>query len=129
MPNSLYFYGVENEFLHKVNLDALQKETDLSLQGIADLAEVSVQTVYRWAWDKAKQGNRPSFNALVKLLEKGASTSTLFGVENRQAPAEMSANKDFQEGVAKALADIKARGIIREEIDRAIAEMKAAGKI
>jgi hypothetical protein len=127
----LYFYGVENEFLHKVNLDALQKETGLSLQGIADLAEVSVQMVYRWAWDKAKQGNRPSFNALVKLLEKGASTSALFGVEckNRQAPAEMSANKDFQEGVAKAFEDIKARGIIREVIDRAIAEMKAAGKI
>lgn len=84
----MYFSNVENDFLHKVNLDTLQKETGLSLQGIADLAEVSVKTVYRWAWDKSKQGNRPSYNAIVRLLKKGASTKTLFGIESSIAAPE-----------------------------------------
>lgn len=127
----MYFYNVENEFLHKVNLDSLQKETGLSLQGIADLAEVSVQTVYRWAWDKARQGNRPSYNAFVRLFEKGASVKSLFGVEyrGRSVPAEESENPEFQAGVVKALADKKSRGIIREEVEQAIAEMKAKGQL
>lgn len=88
MANLLYFINVENEFLHKVNLESLQKETGLSMQGIADLAEVCVQTVYRWAWDKSRQGNRPSYNAVVRLLEKGASTMTLFGVGSSTVPQE-----------------------------------------
>ncbi|MBO7060260.1 MAG: hypothetical protein J6W54_04085 [Fibrobacter sp.] len=122
---------MENEFLHKVNLDSLQKETGLSLQGIADLAEVSVQTVYRWAWDKARQGNRPSYNAFVRLFEKGASVKSLFGVERKEqsVPAEVAGNPEFLAGVEHALSDMKARGIIREEVEQAIAEMKAKGQL
>ena len=127
----LYFSNVENEFLHKVNLDSLQKETGLSLQGIADLAEVSVQTVYRWAWDKARQGNRPSYNAFVRLFEKGASVKSLFGVERKEqsVPAEVAGNPEFLAGVEHALSDKKSRGIIREEVEQAIAEMKAKGQL
>ena len=127
----LYFYDVENEFLHKVNLDSLQKETGLSLQGIADLAEVSVQTVYRWAWDKARQGNRHSYNAFVRLFEKGATVETLFGVEYRGTaiPPEVANDPNFQAGMDKAYADMKARGLIREEVVQVIADMKAKGQL
>lgn len=81
--------------------------------------------------DKASNGTRPPYNAVIRLLEKGDTVETLFGVEykGRYVPAEVSENPDFQAGVVKALADKKARGIILEEVEQAIAEMKAKGDL
>lgn len=115
---------MENEFLQKINLERLQQETGLSLQGIADLADVSVQTVYRWSWEKGKQGNRPSFNAIVRLLEHGATVETLFGVDyaktHQSDKPEPAADRkpldldspEFQAAVKSAIVDLKTKGLI-----------------
>lgn len=89
------------------------------MQGIADLAEVSVQTVYRWSWDKSKQGNRPSFNAIVRLLQKGATVETLFGVEYNPKKPDATERKPIDFKDPKFLAMVK----------DALAEMKRDGQI
>lgn len=43
--------------------------------------------------------------------------------------ASLAENPEFLAGVEKALADMKARGIIREEVEQAIADMKAKGQL
>ena len=112
---------MEADFLHKINLEKLQEETGLSIQGISELADVSVQTVYRWAWEKSKQGNRPSFNTFVRLLQKGATTETLFGVKQKQPSFE---NKEFQEG-----ARISQKPMTKEDVVALFKEMKANGEL
>lgn len=73
---------MDNEFLHKINLDALKKETNLSPDEIASLSGITdSKNLGKWSQDKERGGSRPNYNALVKLLEKGATTKTLFGVE------------------------------------------------
>ena len=117
---------MENEFLQKIDLDRLQKETGLSLQGIADLAEVSAQTIYRWSWDKSKQGNRPSFNAFVRLLQKGATVETLFGVEYaKMHPTQGAAPSEFLEGLKES----DPESALNALVERKVLEMKANGKI
>ena len=123
---------MDNDFLHKVDLETLKKEVGLSIEEIGNLAQLkNPKGVYNWSKDKASNGTRPPYNAVIRLLEKGATVETLFGVEykGRSVPAEVSENPDFQAGVVKALADKKARGIIREEVEQAIAEMKAKGQL
>lgn len=127
----MYFWGMDNDFLHKINLDALSKETRLSEEEIAKLAGISdPKNLGKWGQGKPN-GSRPNYNAFVRLLQNGATVETLFGVEykGRSVSAEVSENPDFQAGVVKALAGMNFRGIIREEVEQAIAEMKAKGKL
>ena len=73
---------MDNEFLHKINLDALKKETNLTPDEIASLSGITdSKNLGKWSQDKVKGGSRPNFNALVRLLDKGATTKTLFGIE------------------------------------------------
>ena len=120
----------ENKFLQKVNLDALQKETGMSLEELADLAEIGPKVIYKWRY-MHKDSSRPSYNAVVRLLQKGATVETLFGVEykGRSIPPEIAKDPEFIAGVEKAFADMKARGLIQEEVAKAIAEMKAKGQL
>lgn len=96
---------MEKEFLQKVNLGLLQKELNMDIPAIAKLVNVGEQVVYRWAWDKDKNGNRPKYNALKILLENGATTESLFGVKPKLAKEPLS-SEDFMAGVKKALSDL-----------------------
>lgn len=123
---------MDNDFLHKVDLETLKKEVGLSIEEIGNLAQLkNPKGVYNWSKDKANNGTRPPYNAVIRLLEKGATVETLFGVEykGRSVPAEVSENPEFLAGVEKAFADMKARGLIREEVEQAIADMKAKGQL
>ena len=74
--------GMDNEFLHKISLELLKKETNLTSDEIASLSGITdAKNLGKWSQDKERGGSRPNYNALVKLLEKGATTKTLFGVE------------------------------------------------
>ena len=121
---------VENKFLQKVNLDLLQKETGMDLKELASLAGIGPKVIYKWQY-MHKDSSRPDYNAVVRLLEKGATVETLFGVEykGRSVPAEVAGNPEFLAGVEHALSDMKARGLIREEVEQAIADMKAKGQL
>ncbi len=84
----------ENKYLQKVNLEALQKETGLDMKGLADLAGIGPKVVYKWAY-LHKDSSRPDYNAIVRLLQKGATVETLFGVDyaatHQPAPEPVSA--------------------------------------
>ena len=123
---------MDNDFLHKVDLETLKKEVGLSIEEIGNLAQLkNPKGVYNWSKDKANNGTRPPYNAVIRLLQKGATVETLFGVEykGRSVPAEVAGNPEFLAGVEHALSDMKARGIIREEVEQAIADMKAKGQL
>lgn len=98
------------------------QETGLDISGLAELVNVDAQTIYRWAWDKARKGNRPKFNAMVRLLQKGATVETLFGVEYTKTHQEFP--KEFREGV-----DLAERPMTRDEIVALFREMKEKGEI
>lgn len=110
--------GLENKYLQKVNLEALQKETGMSLPELAKLAEIGPKVIYKWAY-MHKDSSRPTYNALVKLIEKGASVETLFGVEYKgsvkppvlggQLPPELANNPEFAVGLDQALKDSEAK--------------------
>lgn len=93
---------MDNEFLHSINLDLLQSETGLDVHGIANAVGVDPQSVYRWSWPKEKNGNRPKFNAVKILLERGASVKTLFGVDSAEisVPENLS---DFDDKVKESI--------------------------
>lgn len=127
----MYFWGMDNDFLHKINLDALSKETRLSEEEIAKLAGISdPKNLGKWGQGKPN-GSRPNYNAFVRLLQNGATVETLFGVEYRGTaiPPEVANDPNFQAGMDKAYADMKARGLIREEVVQVIADMKAKGQL
>lgn len=123
---------MDNDFLHKIDLETLKKEVGLSIEEIGNLAQLkNPKGVYNWSKDKANNGTRPPYNAVIRLLQKGATVETLFGVEyrGRSVPAEVAGNPEFLAGVEHVLADKKSRGIIREEVEQAIADMKAKGQL
>lgn len=123
---------MDNDFLHKIDLETLKKEVGLSIEEIGNLAQLkNPKGVYNWSKDKANNGTRPPYNAVIRLLQKGATVETLFGVEyrGRSVPAEVAGNPEFLAGMEHALTDMKARGIIREEVEQAIADMKAKGQL
>jgi hypothetical protein len=70
-----------------------------------------------------KDGSRPDFNAIVKLLQAGATTETLFGVSSKpQQPASVlppefvKANPEFVEGFREQLMeDFMKKGLVPEE--------------
>lgn len=122
---------MDNDFLHKINLDALAKETRLSEEEIAKLAGISdPKNLGKWAQGKPN-GSRPNYNAFVRLLRNGATVETLFGVKYmpESIPAEVANDPNFKAGMDKAYSEMKARGYIQEEVAKAIAEMKAKGEL
>lgn len=113
---------LENKFLHSINLDALKKETGMTIEEIAKLAGIGPKVVYKWQY-MHKDGSRPDFNAIIKLLQAGASTETLFGVSSKpQQPASVlppefvKANPEVIEGIREQLMeDLMKKGLVPEE--------------
>ena len=94
---------IEENFLHEINVDAVLKETGMNLDELCKLINVDSQSVGRWNKPKSKAGNRPKYNAIVRLLRAGATTKTLFGVDtaatHQPAPAAEPDNTpiDYQD--------------------------------
>lgn len=135
---------LENKFLHSINLDALKKETGMTIEEIAKLAGIGPKVVYKWQY-MHKDGSRPDFNAIIKLLQAGASTETLFGVSSKpQQPASVlppefvKANPEVVEGFREQLMeDLMKKGlvpeeqvkdIVRQEIERLLPSAKPINK-
>lgn len=103
---------MEDDYLHKINIDQLSKELNLSLDEIAALAGIKhSKNLGKWAQSKP-DGARPNYNALIKLLRAGATTKTLFGIEQKhsfapQLPPELACNPEFIAGQNQALKDIE----------------------
>lgn len=77
-------------FLARVNLDSLKKELGFStVEEIGSFVNLAnPKGAYNWAKEKDDHGTRPSWNAIVRMLQRGATTKTLFGVETPVAPSE-----------------------------------------
>ena len=92
-----------DKFLHDIDVNSLKNELKMDVPDIAKLAEISENGVYKWSWDKSKNGTRPSYNAIVRLLQKGATVETLFGVDYAAThqpapePAENREPIDYQD--------------------------------
>lgn len=133
----------EENFLHAINVDDVLRETGLDIKGLCSLLNVGSQSISRWSESKEDAGNRPKYNSIIRLLLKGATVKTLFGVDydalHTQAQANSASEPDntpidysdpkFQEGFDKTLAVMKARGMIKDEVAKTIAEMKANGEL
>ena len=111
---------IEESFLHEINVDAVLKETGMDLDELCKLINVDNQSVGRWNKPKSKAGNRPKYNAIVRLLQKGATVETLFGVDYAAThqpapePAENREPIDYQDpkflaALEKGMALIEAR--------------------
>lgn len=81
---------MENEFLQKVNLYQLQKETGKTLQELAAIVGIGEKVIYKWAYDKQKFGSRPSYNAVILLLQLGASVESIFGIDYSPNPGDLN---------------------------------------
>lgn len=115
----------ENKYLQKVNLEALQKETGLDMKGLADLAGIGPKVVYKWAY-LHKDSSRPDYNAIVRLLQKGATTKTLFGVDaathKPAVPSEIARDSEFQEGLQAAM-DAKIEAKVDAKVKAVVADV------
>jgi hypothetical protein len=77
--------------------------------------------VYNWDKDQDNHGTRPSWNAIVRMLQSGATVESLFGVEYRrptvETESEMTSDawKDpkFLEGFTRAYDEMKSKGFIK----------------
>ena len=114
-----YFNNMVDKFLHKIDLDALQKEVGMTIDEIGALIEMkNPKGIYNWAKGQDNHGTRPSYNALIRLLLAGATTMTLFGVDSpvsqikpQSPPSDFLANQDFQEGVKMIVEEtLKSKG-------------------
>lgn len=136
---------VDDDFLQKVNLDALQKETGLDIEGIGTFVHMkNPRGVYKWAKNKNDEsGTRPSYNAIVRLLQKGATTKTLFGVDTAAthqpapepvlaapSPEFLKAHPELLEGMREQLLEM---GFVSkdqiEDLIRQTIERKSGGKV
>lgn len=96
-----------DEFLHDIDINVLKTELNMDVAEIAKLAGISENGIYKWSWTKEKQGTRPSFNSVIKLLEKGASTETLFGVAtNKITPPQNTAGNISMAELARFFYDV-----------------------
>lgn len=111
---------IKEDFLHCVNLENLKKEVSLDLRGIAEVVEMkNWKGLYKWSKSQLDDGTRPSYNALIKLLQAGATVETLFGVEYKgpvkppvlggQLPPELASNPEFTAGQQRAFKDIESK--------------------
>lgn len=119
---------MDEDFLHNIDIDKLGKEVNLDLDGLGSLAEYrNHKGVYKWAKSKGNDGTRPQFNTIVKLLERGATVETLFGVDytEKHSPVK-KASLEFIEGLKEANDPESA---INELVERKIMEMKSRGLI
>lgn len=122
-----YFNNMVDKFLHKIDLDALQKEVGKTIDEIGALIEMkNPKGIYNWAKGQDNHGTRPSYNALIRLLLAGATTKTLFGVDspvnkiNPQGPPPEELERkpidfddpEFQALVKESIVDLKRRGQI-----------------
>lgn len=96
------------EFPHSIDLEALQRETGLSLQEIAvKLGKKSYKALYKWNYPKSQNGTRPPYEALCWLLQVGASTETLFGViSSNIAPPKANGENISLSDLAKFFAEV-----------------------
>lgn len=102
---------MDKESLHKVNLDALQKELGMSVEDIGRFVQLkNPKGAYKWSKDSDGYGTRPSYDAVGMLLENGATVETLFGIEytNKVIEAykkelESKLDPDFYEGLQKSI--------------------------
>ena len=114
--------GLDNKFLQKVNLEALQKETGMTLAELAELAKIGPKVIYKWRY-MHKDSSRPDYNAIVRLLEKGATVETLFGVDYKpknsapSIPPELSNDPDFQKGLQQSI-DAKVSATVKTELEK-----------
>lgn len=70
------------DFDHRVNIDLLKMDTGLTLEDIAKVAEITdPRNLYKWSYPKSKGGMRPTYDTIAKLIERGATTQSLLGVE------------------------------------------------
>lgn len=110
------------EFLHNIDVNALKSELELDVQDIAELAGITENGVYKWAWPKVKNGTRPTYNAILRMLERGATVKTLFGVEYTKKHKELP--NEFREGMA-----ISEKPMTKDEIIALFRTMKENGEI
>lgn len=112
---------MENDYLHKISVSSIEKETNLTREEIAKIAGIKdPKNLGKWGQSKP-DGSRPNYNAIIRLLQNGASVETLFGVEYRRPTVETElemtsdAWKDpnFLEGFKRAHEDMKAKGLIK----------------
>ena len=132
-----------DKFLHDIDVNSLKNELKMDVPDIAKLAEISENGVYKWSWDKSKNGTRPSYNAIVRLLQAGATTKTLFGVDyaatHQPAPEPVSAapspeflkaHPELLEGMREQLLEM---GFVSkdqiEDLIRQTIERKSGGKV
>ena len=111
------------EFLHSVNMDQLVKELNLdSVEAVGAFVGLkNPKGAYYWAKDKVGCGTRPSYNAIIKMLNNGATVETLFGVEYKKmhqefvvppSTQEIFDFPEFQIGMKKAIEKLKKDGLI-----------------
>ena len=115
--------NVKDGFLAKVDLEELKKELGMSsaeeIGAFLNLA--NPKGVYNWNKEQDNHGTRPSYNSLVRMLRKGATPKTLFGVECKDFSSATCSNQDkilyespeFKQGVARAIEDLKKMGVIK----------------
>lgn len=114
--------------MHDIDVNSLKNELKMDVSDIAKLAEISENGVYKWSWDKSKNGTRPSYNAIVRLLRAGATTKTLFGVDAAThqptpepvsaapSPEFLKAHPELLEGVREQLVeDLMKKGLVPKE--------------
>ena len=101
---------MDESFLHKINLNDLQKEVGIeSAEGIGIFLQMkNPKGVYNWAKDKCTYGTRPSYNDIIRLLQKGATTKTLFGVDCNNVGPNPPDTPELRAGQQQALKDIEA---------------------
>lgn len=101
----------------------------MTLSEIADLSGISdPRNLGKWMQEKSKGGSRPNYNAIAKLLQKGSTVETLFGVEyaNRVIEAykkelESKLDPDFYEGLQKSI-DAKVNNAMDKRVEYILKE-------
>lgn len=135
--------GLDNKFLHNIDLESLSKETGLSYKELAELAKIGPKVVYKWHYSH-KDSSRPDYNALVRLFQHGATVETLFGVDYAAThqpasvlpPEFVKANPEVIEGFREQLMEDlmkkdlvpkdQVKNIVRQEIERLFPSAKPA---
>lgn len=118
---------MENDFLHKISIEKLSKDTGLPVEEIAKLAGIAeARNLGKWAQEKPN-GSRPNYNAIVRLLQKGATVETLFGVDyaathQPAVPSEIARDSEFQEGLQAAM-DAKIEAKVDAKVKAVVADV------
>lgn len=132
--------------MHKISIEKLSKDTGLPVEEIAKLAGIAeARNLGKWAQEKPN-GSRPNYNAIVRLLQKGATVETLFGVDYAAThqpasvlpPEFVKANPEVIEGIREQLMeDLMKKGlvpeeqvkdIVRQEVERLLPSAKPINK-